>query len=175
MHLYTDLHIINRTNHDMCIMCGIMLWCCTFIYIQEFYVQADEYLVSKEQLRRIFKVLSNNLSMEEKDLMQSVDEKLFKIFQIPRPVSSSNKGVSMDIRLVKEEENSVVDILMVFTALVLSSKMTLHERLKWFFDAFDYGGDGSLSTEDLHISIKGVVIGYHKVRERLSSYFFPEF
>ena len=52
----------------------------------------------------------------------------------------------------------------IFSVLVVNSNLSLHEKLKWFFDAFDYDGDGVLDQGDLHLSIKGVILGDCKVR-----------
>ena len=47
--------------------------------------------------------------------------------------------------------------------LVCHSSLTLHEKMKWFFEAFDYNGDDLIGKNDLLLSLKAAIIGDCKV------------
>ena len=51
----------------------------------------------------------------------------------------------------------------LFSGLVFISSMSLSDRIQWLFDASDFSGSGRLDTDEIIISIKGILNGFAQV------------
>ena len=54
----------------------------------------------------------------------------------------------------------------LFSGLVFISSMSLSERIKWLFEAFDSGGSKELDQDEMLLSIKGILNGFARVYKK---------